>query len=383
MASSPRSVWPVKPAARAGLEALEPEAYKAKLTEVADEYLKLIRLAVAFGKTPKDKKFNIPVPVEGGATTTQTIDSKVIASMRSALRAELEKLGKMYSKVFARAKKARKATAARPNAGFRIPRFVDQNIVNFFRNANLGPAYVINEVSYNEKNKPIPHFRQEADRLQTVLPLLINEGLTTQALMTPLFAIYAQLAQARNADGSMRQGLQIEGARQYLQANPEMDQYFAGVYQQIAAAEDAEITRLANSDKQKDRDRVVQAQDESGQVRWYMKSKKGAIIPRFSPQAFRYASFQSFVKFSSVPKDGNGKYAPDLQARLDQVLAAQDTAQRAGQDGPLDKEWRYASHSRAFQRWSPEELARRKASRQAQALRRKQEKAALKAAGAQ
>lgn len=126
--------------------------------------------------------------------------------------------------------------------------------------------------------------------------LLINQGITSPALLTPLFSIYAKV-----------NNMQDPANRQYLKATPDMHQFFEGTFNDLNKQDIAE----PRTTRQRKKDPVT------GQT-----VTEEVPIPPFTAERFRYANFQSIVSLNRVPKDTltveqkEFLDTPDIKARL-------------------------------------------------------------------
>lgn len=185
------------------------------------------------------------------------IGRKELRSMSSAFTKELRGLKKNYR---AHGKRKRRRRREGGSAGFKNPIFVSDAMKNFFAVANLG-------------SDPRPGFEGEAP-LNTQLAVGA-QGVTTRAIMTPLFNIYAHVNQMQKDPAH----------KQYLTATDQMNQFFAPTWQRLTA---------------KDR-----AQDAGPNPRLTKPDKNGVRkpIPVFDPQHFQYNRVQSIVADNNIKKE--------------------------------------------------------------------------------
>lgn len=373
-----------------------PDMFRTEVKDIGEAYRLLITQSYDLGKVAgavglykksgndytkqTDKIVMVKLSNGAGGTVDTPVSRTQINKWRAIYRARLAGLASRYAKLHRKAGKARKSTGDRTTAGFRIPRFVSDRIVSFFRGANLGPAYYIDRcdpatrvnaagqlevVPANKAGvtKMVPHFEVAAADLKQVLPLLFQSGLTTQALMTPLFAIYAE-----------NHHLQLAGNQQSLRADGNMNQAFGTVgadgrqstYDAVLATQQNKVLALTESSTASARGKWGQKADGTA----YRMDKKGHLLEYFNANDFKYSDFQSIVGVESIPKD---QYTDAQRALLAEVEASRGANGRSR----LDNEWLYASHSRQRQRLQPAAVAAKAASRKAKADARK---AASKAA---
>ncbi len=122
--------------------------------------------------------------------------------------------------------------------GFKNPVTMSHNMLQFFRNANLGKI-----------DPKDPNSANLRDSLYS-----LRSGITTQSILTSLWFIYVIVNNMEK----------YPGERMYLQATPEMYQYFQHTFNQLAA-------RPPRFDR------------------------NNRAIPPFNPQKFRYASLHSII----------------------------------------------------------------------------------------
>jgi hypothetical protein len=204
-----------------------------KLARLAKHHNTLLKLAAQVYALKKTQRVVFP---DG-----DTVGRKELRTLSSVFAKELRGLKRNYTAHGKRPKRKRNGGSA----GFKNPILVTENMRAFFAEANLG----------NDPRFP------GSPALNTQLAVG-SEGVTTRAILTPLFNIYAHV-----------NNMQKDPAhRQFLTSTPQMDRFFAQTYANLAA-------RPA---------RV---------------STKGEPIPQFDPRRFRYASIQSIIADNSIPKE--------------------------------------------------------------------------------
>ena len=189
----------------------------------------------------------------------------------------------------------------------------------FFAQANLGPS-----------NPFVPN----SQPLNQILAVG-REGVTTRAIMTPLFNIYAHVNDMQKDPNN----------KQFLTSTPQMDQYFQETY-----------TRLAG------RPQKYQKDKETGQP------DITKPIPKFDPKRFRYASIQSIVADNTIPKDNTkpqSAHLPTLTPAQEAVLSAPETKARLEEEqtlvsGVLDVyRYRKSGSPLPFNEWLAKENAKK------------------------
>ena len=151
------------------------------------------------------------------------------------------------------------------NNGFRNPMFVSRNMRDFFRDANIGTV---------DPNNP------KSSKLNETLTLLTdpNEdfagyGVTSSALLTPLFSIYAYLNNLTKLARVNQNLPEDQWNRQWLGVDDRMEKYFGEL-----------LTVLEN------------------QPQGFNKKRKP--LPKFDRHNFRYADFQKIVAINRRNKEG-------------------------------------------------------------------------------
>lgn len=168
--------------------------FGAQLSALTKQHSNLLKLASKVYALKKTERLQFP---DGS-----TIGRKELRALSSQFTKELKSLKRNY---VAHGKKKRRTRKAGGSAGFKNPILVSEDMRQFFSVANLGP-------SNPDQPASVP--------LNTQLAVGQN-GVTTRAILTPLFNIYAQV-----------NGMQQDPAnRQFLTSTPQMDQYFRATYQ--------------------------------------------------------------------------------------------------------------------------------------------------------
>ena len=182
-----------------------------------------------------------------------------IRSLQTQFRNALKTLPRYFNQA-KRARKTRRATAR--NNGFNIPIVVNEDLSGFFRDANLGNS--VDPVSKQFTNVP----------LNQVVTLLVTPAIriSSAAVVTPLFCIYAILNNFQTVIDPRTGDLN----RQLLRADDRMRNFFGPVFQEL----------------------ILKDQQAGNRV-----NKRGESIAPFSPDSFRYASFQSIFARSQLKPD--------------------------------------------------------------------------------
>ena len=240
------------------------------------------------------------------------VGRKELRTLFSQLGKEITSLKRNYKEHGKRKKRVRQGTA-----GFKNPIVVNDAMIGFFSEANLGPA-----------QPGVPG----SPPLNTQL-MLLRTRITTRAIMTPVFNIYAQV-----------NGMQRDPAnRQFLSSTPQMDKWFSQTYAELAAAPQ-------KFQKRKVRTEVVDAKGRTGFVET-REEDATKPIPRFDPQHFRYASIQSIVAKNTVPKAqllASPDFAYLVKPKAD--LTEAERARKAQVEAELEREQKLVSDALAVYR---------------------------------
>lgn len=277
---------------------LEPKDFGAKLDQITKHHNNLMKLAAQVYSLGKTQRLQYP--------NGKTVGRKELRALSSQLNKEIKSLKKNYVAHGKRKKRTRKEGTT---AGFKNPIVVSDNMKNFFASANLGPSDPRNPAS-------APLAQQLA---------VGTNGVTTRAIMTPLFNIYAHV-------NNMQQDPEN---KQFLTSTPEMDQYFQQTYANLAA-----------------KPQTYQKNRETGQP------DLTKPIPKFDPKHFRYASIQSIVAENAIKKD-------QLPAEYVALLADPATAARLAQEQALVTGvnnyygWKRSKSKKTLEQWVADKEARK------------------------
>jgi hypothetical protein len=218
----------------------------------------------------------------GGERLGGIYGKKELNANKSEYKKALTQVEKQYAAVHKLIRKPRAPGAARGGQGFQNPVQISPALRQFIQQGNFG-------------NGP------DGRRLQDSLPSL-SSGVTTSALLTPLFSIYVHQNGLQNRAASNQAVGNIPALmnNQYLGADDLMKQVF-----------DPDLRYLS----------AVNAAPH--------KTKRGQVIPPFSPDNFRFASWQSIVALNRMLS----------RASADKLIAAaQDEDRKAGrQPRPADQ----------------------------------------------
>ena len=191
-------------------------------------------------------------------------------------------LPRFYTEATKKRRNVRKSTKGKP-VGFGKPIQVSEEMQRFFASANLGLMDPRKPAS--DKNSPL-----------AALLSVVSAGVTTRAILTPLFSIYAHINKLqKDADN-----------QQYLSADGNMMANFGGIFPSIQKEELDKASKIYSETggviKRKNRktgqDEAVQIPVVDGQP---LLDKRGQKIEWFqAPERFRFASIQSIIAKSTV-----------------------------------------------------------------------------------
>ena len=268
----------------------EPVDIKAITDDLVESFNYIMILAESVAKLPKGASYNVAEP---GSESSRNIGKRDVRSLKAAFTKQLRDLGKYSSNVRRRPNKVTRER--RPGTGLSNPMYVNENLSQFFANASLGHAYV-RVVQDGEE-----HWQDQGD-LNQFLQLLTQNGITSSALLTPLFSIYARVNNMQYSDN-----------RQFLKATDDMLTYFRETFDY-----------LTNEDQNKPRTRKQKVKDETtGKT-----TEQNVQEQPFDPSRFRYSRFQSIVM-------RNRKQTQDLSEDEKLVLADPQVRQRLADEQQL------------------------------------------------
>jgi hypothetical protein len=272
---------------------LSPAEFGEQIKVLGDEVKNLVKLARKVGQLKSGQHFKV-----GG----EQFGAKELNALVSTHVKTLKQLKKNYT---ARGKRKSRPTLTKEGKprkkvdGFGKASFIQQPLIDFFRNANLGV---------------IPGTKR---RLQEVFESLLERGVLSRGIMTSLLTIY-----------EFENGLRFEESyvdkdgktktRKWFKAGPEMEQHL-GPYLAQAEADDK-----AKSDAD-------------------MVDSRGNVKPRFNRNKFLYNRLQSIMNPGIVEKeqlesleDSEARFAyladPEIAKELAEVKAVVSTARAASRE---------------------------------------------------
>jgi len=173
---------------------------------------------------------------------------------------ELRDLQKFIVKV----KKSEKRTYNVKNrkAGFLGPKFFRKDLVDFFKEADLGPAYAVKDEKFVPTQK----------KLNQELELFLGQRVTSTSLLTPLFNIYIK----RNKSMVLKNG-------QCIKFTPLMRKYFSRI--------SGEVEKVM-----KEKRKQIEEQVKNGTL----PASELEKVPEFDMDCFRRPRLHTLVKFLTV-----------------------------------------------------------------------------------
>lgn len=285
------------------------QQYKEKLNELVKVVDNLIDVSAAVATA---KASNQQLTTADG----RKIGKREIKSMRSEYAKSLKGLSKDYSLAL---KPKKKAGAKKAGTGFRIPIYVSNALRDFFADAHrqnkLGSydeaaaTPILEQLKLNTKEskeraaelaKAYNPSGPSGVPIGTYLRLLVDHSthaslaqqlhqreipaITSAALLTPLFSIYALVNQLTNLATVNRGKAEQDKNHQFLGADPLMLRHFGPTFQ-ILASQGPHVTDKESKKATAEGRAPVQ-------------------VPAFDANNFRYAAFQSIVKYNRRTDNG-------------------------------------------------------------------------------
>jgi len=201
----------------------------------------------------------------------QQIGKKELRSVRAQFSKSLLELKKY---MVASKKKPKTTRAGNKNNGFTNPIVVSKEMQEFFAGASLG--------SLNPEDP-------SSGALNSALQLLVKYGISSSAILTPLFCIYTTINMLQNQDN-----------RQQISADARMKKYFEQTFVGLAA-------------------------------RGPKVDKKGVSRPAPTLDAFPYATFQTLIARNRVDP---ASWTPDQKQMVDLIKTKVDNPDVASQLEP-------------------------------------------------
>lgn len=268
----------------------ERAAQDAKYIVNADEFRQILKefkknlknLLVIHGIVSKLSRNQYAVTQEGKEITlpdgqvTNEIDRNVYNLWEKKLFSDISQLGKYFTKSYHRKRKGPRPTLDADGnpilTGFERPAIMSENLRKFFDEADLGLV-----------DDSLPHDPDTNPYIRDQISLLLQNRMSSPAVLTPLFTIYARKKKLTNNATSNRgkdENLQ-DGGR--LGADDAMKEAFRETF-----------TALTLSDKEL---------DQKAGVRFDKRTKR--VITPFDPNDFQFASFQSIIAMNSANPTGS------------------------------------------------------------------------------
>lgn len=324
---------PGSPLGEANL-APEPAEFNKMVDGMADQLRKLFEVTSAAAGLPRGKALEVPGIGRIGKREVKSLQSQWIKSFKG--------LKKNYR---ARGQRKKKDGAGRVNNGFRIPMYVNDNLVQFFRNADLGGIDPTRPVG--PQNPGLTWNLSFLGTSQDGVNWGAPSGITTSAMLTPLFAIYAQRNRLQANATQNANKPEAQWNNQFLGADGLLTQVFG-------TGPNNTFERIRNNDLAKIAARgetvgALKTKDSRGNPYTPVPNKEtGAYkatdyVLAFEPNNFRYANFQSIASQNRIPKDSLDAdqaarvepmaedVAKNYQGLVNQALQRQVAQSKAGQ----------------------------------------------------
>jgi hypothetical protein len=215
------------------------------------------------------------------------VGRKDLNSLKSQYIKELEGLVKLY----AEAKRKKKSGRVGGSNGFKLPRYISSELSQFFADAsnNLGPAYLREETVSATGEKTV-EFKQQPQSLKDSIALLTTNQITSAALLTPLFNIYAIL-----------NNMQYDpDHREFLRSTPLMKKYLGQIFPRITEKDQGEL-----AERQAELQKLIAEGGSPKKIKALQAKISKSII--FSEDRFPYPRIQSIVALNMIPKTSLGE----------------------------------------------------------------------------
>lgn len=255
---------------------VDSNVFKEMLAAIIKQKNQMYKLKAALALLGKNDR-GISVNLNGRMGVFTKTDFK---SLDSELNKKIKLLGKYFTESKKKVSRGRRVVTGKPQ-GFGIAVEVNQNLQNFFRNANLGGE----DARYQPSDSNLP--------LNSIL-LLTTNGITTRSILTTLFNIYNYLngmQQTRDEEGALRRGI--------LTATPLMNQWLGSSYDLVRQRQLQKARDLYNKRVEQGLDVTGYPIDSNGQPA--LIDKKGNIIPWFNQNAFGFKNFSQIASVNITP----------------------------------------------------------------------------------
>jgi hypothetical protein len=287
--------------------------FKAKIKKIKVDIQNLINLASNIGSLEKGDRQKM--------SDGSSVGKRELKQYTSLVYKEIDGLAKDYSQ----SKKQPKAKRTGGSNGFRNPMVVSVELPAYFNETNLGPAY---EKIENDVDKTMTFKKLDTD-LASHLPLFLNEGVTSSALLTPLFSISAKTY-----------NMQLPDNKQYLKTTPIMNKHFSKIFKTLQERDEENI-RVKEEEIQKLEDQGLPKE----RLENHVKELKKLQDNKFNPDRFKYARLQSLVSQCRKKEEnytktqGNIVKDPEIKQKLlrEQKIVS-DTLAFYRQEGKKNKD---------------------------------------------
>lgn len=299
---------------------------------------KRMKALLRVAKVVYSQKKSGEIPIGGEPIAT----SDISAWMKS-LDKEMGYLGRVYTAAFNR-KRAGGQGRGGPNSGFRLPLVINDNLIRFFQEANLGDV-VVGGQSYGRVQDHLP-FLRVGDPLY---------GIANRSLLTSLFSLYAKVNNLSDLSNYNRDAARVQEPdyknRQILGADALMNRHLGVSFEEIRRASTAKLAAMGVQDGERKPLLTKSRTGGPGRTRHYFSDFRMVVGPdgkkikeytgrhpiwldyyhAFNPQNFTYGNFQQIILANSFktadlgndPRVGLlGKVNPDAAKAYQQSIEA-------------------------------------------------------------
>lgn len=256
-----------------------PKQFKEHLAHLNGEFKKLMQLSGAIANLDKGETLIHPDGTRIGRRELRSLESQYCKDVLN------------LAKFFSQAKKKPKTKRTGGSNGFKNAMFVTDNLKQFFASDDLGLAYI----------KQDDGTFVQGEKLKNYLHLFLQQGVTSSALLTPLFSIYAHVHKMQDPTN-----------RSFLHATSSMMKYFGDTFSKLPVDDQEKVNAL--------RTQLAELVKSGASQEEIEKLQKKLETPNlFDPSHFKYSRFQSIAARNRVPKElltpEQLQYLKDLEVR--------------------------------------------------------------------
>lgn len=245
---------------------ITPKQFKDKLIHLTQELKRLLKLNESLSSLGPGDHLVFPDGTNIGRREFRSIQAQYVQ--------QLTELGRYFTQA---KKKPKKVKRVNRHSGFDNAAFMTENFRLFFMNAELGPAYVAQIDDHGQVT-----FVQ-GERLHNYLDLFLKHGITSQALLTPLFIIYVTVNKLQDLEH-----------KSILHATPLMMKYLSSTFEALALADQEKHNK-----NQVLLDQLISISAPQDQIEAAQKEVNKLI---FQPEKFMYNRLMSIVAHNRIPK---------------------------------------------------------------------------------